>query len=57
MIVNIEKTADEYVIRLPISSNVGDIQDIIDFLRYKELTSGYSTEQSEVDALAREKNK
>ena len=52
----IEKTADELLVRLPISSDMMEIQDIIDYLRYKELTSDYKTEQSEADALAREIN-
>ena len=52
----IEKTSEELLVRLPISSDMKYIQDIIDYLRYKELTSGYQTEQSEVDALAREIN-
>ena len=52
----IEKTAKELLIRVPILSDTMYIQDVIDYLRYKELTSGYKTEQSEVDALAKEIN-
>ena len=52
----IEKTSNEFVIRFPISSEINDIQDFLDYLRYKELTSGYHTEQSEVDTLAKEIN-
>jgi len=55
--MTIETTTDEYVIRLPLSSAMKDIQDIIDYLRYKELTSGFRAEQSEVDELAKEINK
>ena len=53
----IETTASEYVIRVPFSSKIRNIQNIIDYLRYSELTSGYNTEQSEVDELAKEINK
>ena len=53
----IEKRSGELLVRLPISSEMRGIQDIIDYLRYKELTSGYQTEQSEVDALAKEINR
>jgi hypothetical protein len=52
----IERTAGELVIRFPITSNIEQIQDIIDYLRYKELTGGYCVPQSEVDQLAREIN-
>ena len=53
----IEKTSKEFIIRLPISSEMRYIQDIIDYLYYKELTSDYQTEQSEVDVLSRQINK
>ncbi|GHV11308.1 hypothetical protein AGMMS49938_01750 [Fibrobacterales bacterium] len=33
------------------------MQDFIDYLRYKELTSGYRTRQQEVDELSRQINK
>ncbi|GHT71991.1 hypothetical protein AGMMS50239_41320 [Bacteroidia bacterium] len=52
----IERTANEFLIRFPITSNIEHIQDVIDYLRYKELTSNYSVSQSEVDRLAREIN-
>jgi hypothetical protein len=52
----IERTASEFVIRLPFSANVERMQDMIDYLRYKELTANYSVSQSEVDKLAREIN-
>ena len=53
----IEKTSKEFIIRVPISSEMRYIQDIIDYLYYKELTSDYQTEQSEVDVLSRQINK
>ena len=52
----IERTGGEFVIRFPISSEMKDVQDIVDYLRYKELTAGYRTEQAEVDDLAKEIN-
>jgi hypothetical protein len=52
----IERTSNEFIIRLPITSNIEHIQDVIDYLRYKELTSSYSVLQLEVDRLAREIN-
>ena len=53
----IERTAGEFVIRIPITAQVEQMQDMIDYLRYKELTSTYEVNQSEVDMLAREINK
>ena len=53
----IEKTSSEFVIRFPISTAIEKMQDLIDYLRYKELTADYSIEQSEVDKLTREINK
>ena len=53
----IERTAGEFVIRIPITAQVEQIQDLIDYLRYEELTSTYEVSQSEVDTLAREINK
>jgi hypothetical protein len=53
----IERTSNEFIIRLPISTAIENIQDFVDYLRYKELTSSYSVDQSEVDKLSREINK
>ncbi|MCL1932204.1 MAG: hypothetical protein FWF53_00105 [Candidatus Azobacteroides sp.] len=53
----IERTADEFVIRIPVTTQVEQVQDMIDYLRYKELTSTYEISQSVVDTLAREINK
>ena len=55
--MTIERTAGEFVIRIPVIAQVEQIQDLIDYLRYKELTSSYEVGQSEVDLLAREINK
>jgi hypothetical protein len=53
----IERTASEFVIRFPLTANSERMQDMIDYLRYKELTSNYSVAQSEVDNLAQEINR
>ena len=53
----IERTASEFVIRIPFITQVEQMQDLIDYLRYKELTSSYEVSQSEVDTLAREINR
>jgi hypothetical protein len=53
----VERTANEFVIRVPFSSNVEQMQDLIDYLRYRELTMNYSVEQSDIDALAQSINR
>ncbi|MCL2598125.1 MAG: hypothetical protein FWD66_10860 [Paludibacter sp.] len=53
----IERTASEFVIRLPFTTNSERMQDMIDYLRYRELTANYSTVQSEVDNLAQAINR
>ena len=53
----IERTTNEFVIRFPFTTNSERMQDMIDYLRFKELTVGYSVAQSEVDQLAKSINK
>ena len=52
----VERTAREFIIRFPFAGNTEQMQDVIDYLRYKQLTANYSTPQAEVDTLAREIN-
>jgi len=53
----IERTTNEFVIRFPFTTNSERMQDMIDYLRFKELTVGYSVAQSEVDQLVKSINK
>jgi len=53
----IERTTNEFVIRFPFTTNSERMQDMIDYLRFKELTAGYSVAQSEVDQLAKAINR
>jgi hypothetical protein len=55
--VVIERTSDEFVIRFPFTANPERMQDMIDYLRYKELTANYNVAQSEVDKMARDINR
>ena len=52
----IERTAKEVIIRLPASVDTEDLQDLLNYARYKELTFGFKTEQKEVDKLAEQIN-
>ena len=55
--MTIEKTANEFVIRFPFTAGSEQMQDVIDYLRYKELTSDYGVAQSKVDILAKSINR
>lgn len=56
-IMVIERTTDEFVIRFPLTADTEQMQDIMDYLRYKELTANRRIAQSEVDKLSREVNR
>lgn len=53
----IERTSNEVIIHLPATVNTDDLQDFIDYARYKELTSDFEVSQKEVDRLADKINK
>ena len=53
----IERTDKEIIIRLPASVNTDDLQDFVEFARYKEITSKFKVSQKEVDKLADEVKK
>ncbi len=48
----VERTNKETIIRLPASVDTEDLQDFLNYARYKELTSNFKVEQKEVDKLA-----
>ncbi len=48
----IERTDKEIAIRISANTEVTEIQDLIDFIRYKELTSNFKVKKSAVDKLA-----
>jgi predicted nucleotide-binding protein (sugar kinase/HSP70/actin superfamily) len=48
----VERTKKEVIIRLPASVDTDDLQDFLNYARYKELTSGFSVTQKQVDKLA-----
>ncbi|MET4080405.1 hypothetical protein ABIB40_000345 [Pedobacter sp. UYP30] len=52
----VERTAKEVIIRLPASVDAEDLQDFLNYARYKELTVGFDVPQAEVDKLAVEIN-
>ena len=53
----IEKRNKEFIIRIPETVDTEEIQDFVDYVRYKELTSkSKKTDQSVVDQLTEEIN-
>lgn len=48
----VERTSKEVIIRLPASVNTEDLQDFLNYARYKELTANFRADQKEVDKLA-----
>ena len=52
----VERTPKEVIIRLPATVDAEDLQEFLNYARYKELTSGFQVSQKEVDTLADEIN-
>jgi hypothetical protein len=52
----VERTSKEVIIRLPASVDTEDLQDFLNYARYKELTANLKTDQAEVDKLANDIN-
>lgn len=52
----IERTEKEILIKIPASVDTEDLQDLVDYIRYKELTSGIRVNQDTIDKLANELN-
>lgn len=54
--MKIERTDNEIIIRIPVSVDTEELQDFVDFVRYKEITSKFKVDQKKVDKLAHEIN-
>lgn len=52
----VERTSKEVIIRLPSTMDTEDLQDFLNYMRYKELTAGFKVSQEEVDKLSAEIN-
>jgi hypothetical protein len=52
--MTIERTSKEIIIRLPASMDTKGLQDLVDYLSYKEATATSKASQADVDALAAE---
>ena len=52
--MTVERTKDEVIIRLFSNIETEDLQDMINYVHYKELISDFEAKQADVDALAKE---
>ena len=52
--MEIIRTEKEVIIKLPLSVNIEDLQELVDYLTYKAATANSQAKQSDVDALAAE---
>lgn len=50
----VERTKKEVIIRLSSTIDTEDLQDFLNYARYKELTSKVKVDQAEVDKLSAE---
>jgi len=55
--MQIERTADEIVIRLPAWVRIEGIENLMDYLIYSEATSKSKATQDDIDAMAKEVKK
>jgi hypothetical protein len=53
----IERTKNEILVRLSPLTNTSDLQDLLNYLEYKELVSKSKASQSDIDELAKQVNR
>ena len=52
--MQIERTSNEVIIRLQANIDTDGLQDLVDYLTYKEATASSAATQADIDALAKE---
>ncbi len=55
--MKVERNKDEVIVRLPANVDLRELQDTLDYLRYREATANSQAKQADVDALAKEVNR
>ncbi|MBK6976316.1 MAG: hypothetical protein IPH28_03695 [Cytophagaceae bacterium] len=55
--MTIERTKNEIIVRLSPKVDLVDLQNMLDFLKYKELTANTNANQKDVDELSKIANK
>ena len=53
----IERTSSEVIIRIPASVDTAELQKLVDYLTYKEVTANSRATQEQVDQLANDVKK
>ena len=53
----VERRNNEILVRLSPQTNTSDLQDMLDYLEYKELVSKSKAKQSDIDALTKQVNR
>jgi hypothetical protein len=53
----IERTDSEIILRIPTDVDLGDVQRLVDLLKYKEATSKSQATQEDIDRIASEAKK
>ena len=53
----VERINNEILVRLSPQTNTSDLQDMLDYLEYKELVSKSKAKQSDIDELAKKVNR
>jgi maltodextrin utilization protein YvdJ len=49
----VERTKDEVIIRISSAVDTEDLQELLDYIRFKEITSKFNSEQKDVDKLVK----
>jgi hypothetical protein len=52
----VERTNKEILVRLPSNIDISELQDMLDYLKYRELTANSKAKQQDADMLAKEVN-
>jgi len=52
----VERSNNEILVRLPSNVDLSELQDMLDYLKYRELTANSKAKQEDVDKLAKEVN-
>ena len=50
----VERSKDEILVRLPSNVDLSELLDMLDYLKYRELTANSKAKQEDVDKLANE---
>jgi len=53
-IMIVERTKNEVIIRIPSSVDTSDLEEMVDFIRFKEITSKSKATKEQVDSLLKE---